>query len=107
MSDINKVLKGKYEGDKIADFGDAIYLHAVVTKERVASYTVLDETTKEEYSVVDGVIGQMLYGDMGFLAGWNGIQTKEYLIAIEWIDGEKSLIYLDDDHYKSFLKGKF
>ena len=46
MSDINKVLKGKYEGDKIADFGDAIYLHAVVTKERVASYTVLDETTK-------------------------------------------------------------
>lgn len=34
-------------------------------------------------------------------------RKKEYLIAIEWKDGEKSLICIDEEYYKVFVKSMF
>lgn len=46
-----------------------------------------------------------LFGGLGAVAGIGGKTKKEYLIAIEWKDGEKSLI--DEEYYKVFVKSMF
>ena len=35
------------------------------------------------------------------------VNNNKYLIAIEWKDGEKSLIFIDDEYYKVFVKSMF
>ena len=45
--------------------------------------------------------------ELGVIAGVKGKKKKEYLIAVEWKDGEKSLISLDDEYYKVFVKSNF
>lgn len=114
MKDVNVVLEGREKGLRVRYFSGTGYgfIMAVkggwpYTKEYIKNYTILDETTKEEFSVVDGIMGQMFFGDMGFLAGSNGIQTKEYLVAVEWKDGEKSLVCFDHDLYKRFMRAMF
>ena len=37
----------------------------------------------------------------------SGKNKKEYLISIEWKDGEKALILIDDEYYKVFVKSMF
>ena len=111
--DINVVLKGSEEGEKIWDSGKGLVTTGrTFTKEYVQSYTVLDETTTESFSAFDGFIGQLIYGDMGFLLGQNGNQEKKYLIAIEWKypgvnDEMKSLICLDYKYYRILVTDLF
>lgn len=73
----------------------------------ISSYTVIDESNKEQYSFWKGALGVALFGGLGAIAGVNGKKKKEYLIAIEWKDGEKSLISLDEEYYKVFVKSNF
>ncbi|MBD5521322.1 MAG: hypothetical protein HDR03_08905 [Lachnospiraceae bacterium] len=48
-----------------------------------------------------------LLGGVGAIAGIGGKNKKEYLIAIEWKDGDKSLILIDDEYYKVFIQSMF
>lgn len=73
----------------------------------ISSYTVIDESNKDQYSFWKGALGVALVGGLGAIAGVNGKKKKEYLIAIEWKDGEKSLISLDEEYYKVFVKSNF
>lgn len=107
MAKINIVLEGKYKNKKIIDGGDMLLLDGGLTKRYISSYTIIDETNKEQYSFWKGALGVALFGGAGAIAGINGKNRKEYLIAIEWKDGEKSLILLDDEYYKVFVKSMF
>lgn len=78
-----------------------------MNKLSISAYTVIDETNKDKYSIWKGALGVALLGGFGAVAGIGGKKKKEYLIAIEWKDGEKSLICLDDDAYKVFVKSMF
>ena len=106
------VMEGKYKNCKIAHGNDTISIIcdpyiAVMNKLSISSYTVIDEFNKEEYSFWDGAVGVALWGEFGAVAGIGGKQSKEYLISIEWKEGEKSLIYLDEENYKVFVKNMF
>lgn len=79
----------------------------VLNKNSISSYTVIDETNKSQYSVRKGTLGVVLLGGVGAIAGINGKNRKEYLIAIEWKSGEKSLILIDGEYYKVFVKSMF
>lgn len=109
MSNANYVLEGKYKGKKV----DGSWVNVSFTeshpmsKHTISSYTVIDETNKDQYSVWKGALGVALLGGFGAVAGIGGKTKKEYLIAIEWKDGEKSLICLDDDAYKTFVRSMF
>ena len=107
MSKINIVLEGKYKNDRIVNGGDMLLLDGGLTKRYISSYTVIDETNKDQYSFWKGALGVALLGDIGAVAGIRGKSRKEYLIAIEWKDGEKSLICIDDEYYKVFVKSMF
>lgn len=105
----NYVVEGKYKNRKI-DGGSILNIDVELqplSKRYISSYTVIDESNKEQYSLWKGALGVALFGGLGAIAGVNGKKKKEYLIAIEWKDGEKSLISLDDEYYKVFVKSNF
>ena len=111
MEKSNIVLEGKYKSSKVklgASGGEKwLYIDGGLTKRYISSYTVIDETNKEQYSFWKGALGVALFGGAGAIAGINGKNRKEYLIAIEWKDGEKSLILIDDEYYKVLVKSMF
>lgn len=115
MLKINTVIEGKYKNQTIKLMtwkGDSwLELDGGLTKRYISSYTVLDENSKNssEYSFWKGVLGVTLFGSLGVLAGIGGKNktSKEYLISIEWKDGEKSLILIDDKYYKVFVRSMF
>lgn len=110
---INYVLEGKYKNEKISGYKDisvntSEYIGGrSLSKQQVSSYTVIDENEKDQYSFLKGAFGVALLGGAGAVAGVNGKKKKEYLISIEWNDGEKSLILIDDEYYKIFVKSMF
>lgn len=105
----NYVVEGKYKNRKILG-GSSLDIDVELqplSKRYISSYTVIDESNKDQYSFWEGALGVALFGGLGAIAGVNGKKKKEYLIAVEWKDGEKSLISLDDEYYKVFVKSNF
>ena len=105
----NYVVEGKYKNRKILG-GSSLDIDVELqplSKRYISSYTVIDESNKDQYSIWKGALGVALFGGLGAIAGVNGKKKKEYLIAVEWKDGEKSLISLDDEYYKVFVKSNF
>lgn len=110
MANVNIVLEGKFKGEKIynSSYTTGLDIKNWSTKKsNVSSYTVIDETNKDQYSIWKGALGVALLGCFGAVAGVGGKKKKEYLIAIEWKDGEKSLICIDDEYYKVLVKSMF
>lgn len=111
MSEINKVIEGEYKGHKLYNFSKEKYISQSggykFTPAHIASYTVIDETNKDQYSFWKGALGVALFGGLGAVAGVRGKKQTEYLIAINWKDGKKSLICIDDEYYKTFVKSMF
>lgn len=104
-------MEGKYKNLKI-DFGNSIWIKdnqysRIMNKLSISTYTVIDETNKDQYSFWKGALGVALFGGFGAIAGVGGKKSKEYLVAVEWKDGEKSLLSLDEDAYKVFVKSMF
>lgn len=106
---INYVMEGKYKNRKILG-GSSLRIDVELcplNKRYISSYTVIDETNKDQYSFWKGALGVALLGGVGAVAGIGGKKKKEYLIAIEWIEGEKSLICIDEEYYKVFVRSMF
>lgn len=100
----NYYVEGKYKNKKIrlGVSGKEKWLFGL-TKSDVASYTVLDEFNVEKFSTAKAYFGVELFGLAGLAMGVDGEKGKEYLISIEWKDGENSVILLDDEYYKVFV----
>lgn len=110
MADVNIVLEGKEKGNKIVYSKDLIVIKNCggIDKNSISSYTVIDETNKDQYSFWKGALGVALFGGIGAIAGLKGKKSKEYLVAIQWKKtGEKSLICIDEDCYKTLVKIMF
>lgn len=106
---INYVLEGKYKNRRILG-GSTLDIDVELeplNKRYISSYTVIDETNKDQYSFWKGALGVAVLGGWGAVAGIGGKNKKEYMVAIEWKDGEKSLILIDDEYYKVFVKSMF
>ncbi len=106
----NCVLKGKFEGKKIECGTEYLRIRDTLkkfSKYSISSYTVIDQTERSEYDLWKGMAGMAMFGDGGSVFGIGGKKTKEYLISIEWKDGEKSLILIDEEYYKTFVASMF
>ena len=106
------VIEGQYKNNKI-DYGNTrIWIKCEPYSQTmnilsISSYTVIDESNKDQYSFWKGALGVALFGGFGAIAGVGGKKSNEYLVAVEWKDGEKSLLSLDEDAYKVFVKSMF
>lgn len=112
MKKTNVILEGYCKGNELYHFSRDNCLSQIgcgypLTPRYISSYTIIDESNKDQYSFWKGALGVALFGGFGAVAGVKGKKTKEYLIAIEWKDGEKSLICLDEDAYKVFVQSMF
>lgn len=106
----NKVVAGDYEGCKIKGT-------SIVTPDGAI---VLDKSTVEEYEVIDeerrknatsgilrGGAGVMLLGPLGAIAAVSAKNKGIYQLAIQFKDGKRSLIEVDEKIRKSLVRDLF
>ena len=65
------------------------------------------QSNKDQYSFWKGALGVALLGGIGAVAGLRGKKNKEYLVALDWKDGDKSLISIDENNYKVLVANMF
>ncbi|GAA4654941.1 hypothetical protein GCM10023142_20790 [Anaerocolumna aminovalerica] len=111
----NKVIAGDYNGFLVSNSFGSLYIasgwHPVqLDKNNIESYELItDEHRKSAASgVTRGLVGGALLGPVGLLAGGLSAKSKgTYQIAIQFKDGKKSLIEVDDKIYKALIKKLF
>lgn len=117
MSAKNRVISGDYLGKQVLGGGVSqagisigfmkqIYLN----KSTVENYEVVtDEKQKSMISgVARGVVGGALLGGVGAIVGATSAKNKGiYTIAIQFKDGKRSLIEVDDKIYKAIVQNCF
>ena len=90
---------------------------------KIASLTgerVIDKTTVEAYEVITdemrksgtsailrGGLGSLVLGPVGLLAGLTAKNKGTYQVAVQFRDGKKSLLELDEKLYKVLVKKCF
>lgn len=112
----NEVIAGNYCGCRVsAPFGSPQITtrsgkSELIDKFSVEDYKLItDEHRKSAASGVGrGLVGGALLGPVGMLAGAMSVKSKGiYQIAIQFKDGNKSLIEVDDKIYKAIVKACF
>lgn len=111
----NAVIAGDYEGKKFVNSSKGIILAISLTKsitlnkDTVESYEVMDESSKTSAvsAVSRGLVGSFLLGPVGLLAGISAKKKGVHVVAIQFKDGKKSLIEIDDKLYKTLMKTLF
>ncbi len=112
----NKVISGDYQGHSVMQGFDQPFIllgiknRIDIDKNTVADYEVLDETkSKSAISAAGrGLLGGLLLGPAGMLAGALTTKSKgTHIVAIEFKDGRKSLLEVDDKTYKAIMQSLF
>ena len=110
----NKVIAGDYEGFIVDSvFGQAyftkLFAKIDLNKNNVESFELItDEHRKSAVSGISrGLVGGVLLGPVGLLAGLTGKTKDIYVLAIMFKDGKKSLIEVDKKRYEAIMKGCF
>lgn len=112
----NKVIAGDYSGCKVdgalsmAYISTGLFSSVPLNKTTVNSYELItDEHRKSAKSgVARGLVGGALLGPVGALAGGLSAKNKGiYQVAIDFKDGKRSLVEVDDKMYQAICKGCF
>lgn len=112
----NAVIAGDYNGKLLSCTSGRVFIslglfkNLELHKQTVASMELItDEHRKSAASgVARGLVGGALLGPVGMLAG--GISAKSkgiYQVAIEFHDGKRSLLEVDDKIYNALIKCTF
>lgn len=116
MAAKNQVIAGEYEGKYVAMSSPnkvvivyGFFKKLVLDKTTVESYEVMDEESRKSATsaVGRGLLGGFLLGPVGMLAGLSAKKKGVYVIAIQFHDGKKSLIEVNDKIYKVLMKVLF
>lgn len=116
MAAKNKVIAGDYTGTVLGTAMGKVYLvigwgnNYYLDKTNVENYELItDEHRKSATSgVARGLVGGALLGPVGLLAGGLSAKSKGiYQIAIQFKDGKKSLIEVNDKIYKLIISNLF
>lgn len=111
----NKVIAGDYEGKLIANgishllLMTGFFKKIKLTKETVESYEVMDEESRSSATsaVGRGLIGSLLLGPIGAAAALSAKKKGTYIVAVQFKDGKKSLLEIDEKLYKVLMKSLF
>ena len=111
----NRVIAGDYEGKivvqalGIVQISTGFLSKIIVDKNTVDSYEVMsEEHTKSAVSAVGrGLVGGFLLGPVGLLAGLSAKTKGVHIVAIQFKDGKRSLLEIDEKIYKALIKQMF
>lgn len=115
----NQVIAGDYIGKPILILGGQPQIvissrkwaeNIFLDKTAISDYQVLTEDSKKSAAsgVARGLVGGALLGPVGMLAGGLSAKNKGTItLAVEFKDGKKSLMEIDDKIYKAILKCMF
>jgi len=111
----NKVIAGDYLNRPISSFFSmvnlSVSLKEVITmnKSTVEHYEIVNEESRKSASsaVGRGLVGGLLLGPVGLLAGLSAKNKGIHTLAIQFTNGKKSLVEMDDKIYKELLKNLF
>lgn len=109
MTKVNVVIAGDYNGKPIQKNGNNISIiiksgflipktSIELNKSTVLSYEIIDEKSRKSATsaVGRGAVGGFLLGPVGLLAGLSAKSKGTHTIQINFLDGKKSLICIDD-----------
>lgn len=111
----NKVIAGDYNGKPVVSSLGTVAISngfrpVQVNSSTVESYELItDEHRKSAASgVARGLVGGALLGPVGMLAGGLSAKSKGiYQVAVQFKDGKRSLLEVDDTIYKALIKSCF
>jgi hypothetical protein len=111
----NKVIAGDYEGKAVMQTFGIVSIAVGFTKsvdinkETVESYEIVDESKRKSAAsaVGRGLAGSLLLGPVGLLAGLSAKSKGTHVLAVQFKDGKKSLLEIDDKIYSTLVKKLF
>ena len=111
----NKVLAGSYEGSKVSGSLGTVAIQngfnmIYLDKSTVEDYEVITEEHRKSASsgVARGLVGGAILGPVGLLAGGMSAKNKgTYQLAVQFKNGERSLIEVNNKIYKTLINKLF
>lgn len=112
----NSVIAGDYAGKGVIYTAGQVLiavslLNSVkLNKDTVESYELITEEHRKSAAsgIARGLVGGALLGPVGLLAGGLSAKNKgTYQVAIQFKDGKRSLLEIDDKIYKGLIKALF
>ena len=116
----NRVVEGFHKGMKIMiDCGHLFIIQSgnallgargfPVTKQEIDGYELIteDKVRSGTSVILRGAAGAALLGPIGLLAGVTGKKKGVFCVALQWKNGQKSLIEIDDKLYKVLVSSMF
>lgn len=112
----NKVIAGDYNGKSIISVYSNVKIviwlfkkDIALNKDTIESYELItDEHRKSAVNgVARGLVGGALLRPVGLLAGLSAKNKGIYQVAIQFKDGKRSLIEVDDKIYNAIIQSCF
>lgn len=111
----NTVIAGDYQGyivikgSKCCVLGKGFSKQVKLTKDNVESYELITEDIRKSAAsgISRGIVGGALLGPVGLLAGLSAKNKGTYQVVIQFKDGKKSLLEVNDKIYKQIIKDLF
>lgn len=109
---MNTVIAGDYLNGVVVDEFDKLVIgvtkeFAVINAKTVKAYELVTEDTQKSAAsgIARGIVGGALLGGVGAIAGAASGKTKgTYQVAVEFVNGKKSLLQLDTKAYQTLAK---
>lgn len=111
----NKVILGDYEGKLVGSFGNSAYIiiklgqNLDLNRQSVANLVPLDDDSQISIpsAATRGLIGELLLGPIGLVAAATAKRHGIHIVGIEFKDGKRSVLEIDDKIYKALVTSCF
>ena len=111
----NQVIAGDYKNWEVIPSGNKIYFmrglkKTLVDRTTVAKYELISDVQNNSFwkPLLAGGVGGMVFGPLGMIAGVASTAKKQtLLVSIEFNDGKKSLVEVDQNGYKKIMTACF
>lgn len=112
---MNKVVAGDYKGKGVsAGFKCPVitlpmFKTIKLNADTVSIYEVLNQDSRMSSSSAVGraIVGSAILGPIGMVAAMGAKNKESYMIALQFKDGKKSLLEVDNTIYKALIKSLF
>ena len=108
----NVVVGGDYQGQHVFCMANmpSIGSDIPLNRDTVEMCQLIDDQQRKsaKSGLSRGIVGGALFGTVGMIAGSMSAKSKgTYHVAIYFKDGKRSLLELDDKHYKVVMRACF